>query len=187
MDNLSEYLSKVKEEKGMTSAQVAKLSGLQQSTVSRVLSGEITAPSLEVAGQIAKAMDVSIDEYLGIPPRKVECDLERMLNVVNNDHNSQLEMMHAEHLKEIEILKEQAERQNRENEFLREQCRKKDVEKHRVFTFLIIMFSVMIAIIVGVIIFDYTHASIGYIRYDELKDVLSKSTVYSAVSNICSV
>lgn len=70
---ITERLKKLKEERGLTAKQISELSGIPESTVSRVLSGQTDNPGFDTVSALVKAMDGSLDAMTGIKqPEKVE-------------------------------------------------------------------------------------------------------------------
>ena len=61
-----ELLKSIKEEKHMSSGEIAKLSGIPQATISRIFSGVTPNPTFETVASIAIAMGVSLDEMTGL-------------------------------------------------------------------------------------------------------------------------
>lgn len=56
----------IKEEKGMTYAEIAKLSDIPLATITRIFNGNTTNPTFETFSHIAIALGASLDEIVGI-------------------------------------------------------------------------------------------------------------------------
>ena len=61
MDNIVERLKSKKAEMGVTNAWIEKMSGVPESTVTKVLNGTNKSPTIATIGPIAAALGVSID------------------------------------------------------------------------------------------------------------------------------
>jgi SOS-response transcriptional repressor LexA len=59
IDNLKTRLAALLQEKGITETQAAKMANTSQSTLHRVITGEIASPRAQTIEKIAKALDVS--------------------------------------------------------------------------------------------------------------------------------
>jgi len=62
---LHENLKKFREEKGMSCDMVARLSGVNYSTYTKIDSGEIRSPRVHTVYMIAKALGVTIEDLIG--------------------------------------------------------------------------------------------------------------------------
>ena len=62
----AEDLKKMKEERRLTTKQISELSGIPESTISRVLSGQTDNPSFDTICALVRAMGGSLDEFTGI-------------------------------------------------------------------------------------------------------------------------
>lgn len=69
---ISEYLSRLKEEKSLTQQQIAELSGVPMGTVSRILAGQVECPSFQAVADMTKALGGSLDELAGIERKEPE-------------------------------------------------------------------------------------------------------------------
>ena len=63
----AEDLKKMKNECGLTTRQISELSGIPESTISRVLSGQTDNPTFDTVCAIVKAMGGSLDQLTDIP------------------------------------------------------------------------------------------------------------------------
>ncbi len=64
----AEDLKKMKEERKLTTKQISDLSGIPESTISRILSGQTDNPSFDTICALVRAMGGSLDELTGIRP-----------------------------------------------------------------------------------------------------------------------
>ena len=69
---ISEYLSRLKEEKSLTQQQIAELSGVPMGTVSRILAGQVECPSFQAVADMTRALGGSLDELAGIERKEPE-------------------------------------------------------------------------------------------------------------------
>lgn len=63
----AEDLKKMKNECGLTTRQISELSGIPESTISRVLSGQTDNPTFDTVCAIVKAMGGSLDKLADMP------------------------------------------------------------------------------------------------------------------------
>lgn len=137
-----EKLKMIKEEKGLTYAEIAKLSNIPLATITRIFNGTTPNPTFESFSHIAIALGASLDEIAGLKQPEetpISSPIETTLN------------SYADLLKEkddrIKELKE-----DRDNE------RK---EKHRILGVLV-CFVGFVLILLAV---DITNGYLGYFRY----------------------
>jgi transcriptional regulator with XRE-family HTH domain len=62
-------LKRLREERGLSQGQLAKLSGIPKGTLIQWEYGKRT-PLLDAAAKLADALDITLDELAGRPPRK---------------------------------------------------------------------------------------------------------------------
>ena len=62
----AEDLKRMKEERKLTTKQISELSGIPESTISRILSGQTDNPSFDTICALVRAMGGSLDEFTGI-------------------------------------------------------------------------------------------------------------------------
>ena len=62
----AEDLKRMKEERKLTTKQISELSGILESTISRILSGQTDNPSFDTICALVRAMGGSLDEFTGI-------------------------------------------------------------------------------------------------------------------------
>lgn len=86
----AEDLKRMKEERKLTTKQISELSGILESTISRILSGQTDNPSFDTICSLVRAMGGSLDEFTGIqssadaPESLVLVDLyEKMIDEKN--------------------------------------------------------------------------------------------------------
>ena len=86
----AEDLKRMKEERKLTTKQISELSGIPESTISRILSGQTDNPSFDTICSLVRAMGGFLDEFTGIqssadaPESLVLVDLyEKMIDEKN--------------------------------------------------------------------------------------------------------
>lgn len=67
---LADDLKRLKEQKNLTTQQLADLSGLPASTISRILSGQTDSPGFQNVCDLVGAMGGSLDELAGFSNKK---------------------------------------------------------------------------------------------------------------------
>lgn len=70
---LSEDLHALKVKNNLSVKKIAEMSGVPESTVSRILAGQTTDPGFETVRAIVVAMGGSLDELAGISKREATC------------------------------------------------------------------------------------------------------------------
>ena len=65
---ISAKLRELKERKGLTNHEISELSGVPESSLARILSGQTDNPSYQSVADIVRALDGSMDELSGIAP-----------------------------------------------------------------------------------------------------------------------
>lgn len=81
-----DYIRALKEEKHMTSQQLADISKVPISTVNRILSGQTDNPGLQAVCDMVYALGGSVDEMMGRPAEKQDAAVklyERSIAVKN--------------------------------------------------------------------------------------------------------
>lgn len=68
LSNFTKNLKKLKDKSGMTAQEISEISGVPESTVSRIISGATDNPTFKNVCDIVIAMGGSLDELLGIEP-----------------------------------------------------------------------------------------------------------------------
>ena len=74
MDNIVERLKSKKAEIGVTNAWIEKMSGVPESTVTKVLNGTNKSPTIATIGPIAAALGVSIDAGVIVSTEETRTD-----------------------------------------------------------------------------------------------------------------
>lgn len=67
----SEKLNQMKKDSGMSTQQIADKSGVPSSTITRMLNGQTEEPTFSNIANVVKAMNGSLDELVGLPPKVV--------------------------------------------------------------------------------------------------------------------
>lgn len=90
---IAERLKALKNKKNMTTAQISELSGVSESTVSRILAGQGENANFQTMVAIVTAMNGSLDEIAGIS-QKPESDSE--IVIADRAQASVLKLMESE-------------------------------------------------------------------------------------------
>lgn len=137
-----EKLKALKEERGLTNAEIAQLSNIPLATITRIFNGQTPNPTFETISQVAIALGASIDEIAGLK----QPDAPRVPSPIRQTLDNY-----------AELLKEKDDRIKDLKEDVKEVRR----EKHR--------FAIALACIVGVILIiltvDILNGHFGYFRY----------------------
>lgn len=140
--NILEKLKVYKRDKGLTNAEIARLSNIPETTITKVFNGATPDPRFETIAQIAIAMGISMDELAGLrttEPTPVSAPVVATLDSY------------------AELLKEKDERIKE----LKEEVKEVRKEKHR--------FAIALACIVGFVLLvltvDILNGHFGYFRY----------------------
>lgn len=64
--NFGKAMKILREKKGMTQGDIVRRTGLERSYVSRLESNKIKYPRVEMVSRLAKAFDISIEEFVKI-------------------------------------------------------------------------------------------------------------------------
>lgn len=137
-----EKLKMVKEEKGLTNAEIADLSTIPLATITRVFNEKTLNPTFETISRIAIAMGVSLDELVGLK----QPDEPPLASPIENTLNS-----YSDLLKEKDIRIEQ----------LLEDKRVLRNEKYKVIGLLVGIITALL-VLFGV---DIANGHFGYFRY----------------------
>lgn len=103
-----EKLKALKEERELTIADISSLSGVPQTTVTRIFNGTTPSPQFETVIQIAMVFGVSLDELMGL--KQPEAPVP---SPVAETFNSYAELLHEKDRRIAELQKEK-EREHRE-------------------------------------------------------------------------
>ena len=68
---LTEYIKRLKGEKKLSNQQIAVLSGVSESTVSRLVKGEMKGADFSTVTDVISALGGSLDEACGIIPTRI--------------------------------------------------------------------------------------------------------------------
>lgn len=74
-------LKRLKDESKLTTKQISDLSGIPESTISRIMSGQTDNPSFESISAIVKAMGGSLDSVFGIDTSSENPDLSSIIKL----------------------------------------------------------------------------------------------------------
>jgi len=65
MSNITKTLRKLREAKGLSQEKLARLADVANNTIIKIEAGKNQNPTLDTLKKISKALDVSVDEFLG--------------------------------------------------------------------------------------------------------------------------
>lgn len=134
--NISEKLLKYKELSNLSINEISRMSGIPISTVSRIFSGQTSAPSFESVAEIAKVLNVSLDELGEMPSTTFKCEVEVLVAKVIQEKDKMIDEKNAE--------------LNQKGKWIKV-----------LFVSLFVVFIVFAIIL----IFDLSKGDVGYIRY----------------------
>ena len=139
-----EYLKRLKtlkEEKGLTNAEIAEISAVPLATVTRIFNGSTPNPQFDTIARITIALGGSLDLITGIttPNEQLPSRVESVMNSYADLLKSKDELIH-----ELQADKRHS---------------------RRLITKLTIFISVFVAAVLFVLIFDMLNGHFGYFRY----------------------
>ena len=154
-------LKKRKTELGLTNRELATMSGVPYGTVCRLLSKENYTPNLQTLKDLAKALDVSIDDIVGLSESPKETDLpaEEITQPSENDSSDPIEPAKTE--ERIEAVVSSA---VRAYEMLLDERQRELENKDQWIKRLFVACCVLMGIIVGILILDILNPSIGFFQ-----------------------
>ena len=77
----AEFLKKLKDESKLTTKQISELSGIPESTISRIMSGQTDNPSFDSICAIVKAMGESLDAVFGVNNKSDNVDTSPLIKL----------------------------------------------------------------------------------------------------------
>jgi transcriptional regulator with XRE-family HTH domain len=100
-----EKLVEIKKSKGIKTRQIAELSGVSEKTVARILSGETDRPYMDNLHDIAKVLEISLDDLFA-ESRTAQLSSENLTNALDKVEqlSAELELVRAENT----ILKDES-------------------------------------------------------------------------------
>lgn len=137
-----EKLKAIRDEKGLTNVEIAKISDTPLATITRVFNGSTPNPTFETISRISLALGVSIDELIGYKQpdeTPISSPIENTINAYS------------------ELLKEKDDRIKE----LKEEIEKERKEKYRVAG----MFAFFAAFVLVILAIDIVNGHFGYFRY----------------------
>jgi transcriptional regulator with XRE-family HTH domain len=92
-----EKLVEIKKSKGIKTRQIAELSGVSEKTVARILSGETDRPYMDNLHDIAKVLEISLDDLFA-ESRTAQLSSENLTNALDKVEqlSAELELVRAE-------------------------------------------------------------------------------------------
>lgn len=136
---ISEYLSRLKEEKSLTQQQIAELSGVPMGTVSRILAGQVECPSFQAVADMTRALGGSLDELAGIERKEPEKTQDGSSDVRYGRDETYEDKLAAIYRKSLD-------------------------DKNRWILLLFIILMTLLVGVIAVLIYDFRNLDIGYIR-----------------------
>jgi transcriptional regulator with XRE-family HTH domain len=109
-------LKEIKEERGMSTKQIAARSNLPDSTVKRIFMGDTDAPRVDTLRQIATSLDTTLDELFA----ESGSILSNKTMVALQEENDRLASDLKRTIEELDIFKQQVTSLLAEKELLRE-------------------------------------------------------------------
>lgn len=138
---VKDYLNTLKIKGNFTCAEISKLSGIPEATVRKILSGETADPRFETIVKLVASMGGSMDDIAG---GKKELEIENnAVMVLKEAYESRIEALRER----VSDLKERVAASDRDKRMLG------------------IAVAVLVAIIVGILIFDIVTGSHGWVQY----------------------
>lgn len=138
LEKLQEYREKSK----LTANQIADLSGVPVSTVTKILSGSTANPNVDSLAPIVKVIGGSMDEIFDIQSPAPDFTTAR-----DTVDRNLLEHVFVGHNQEKASF-----------------CRQINFLKRQLLVFQLAC-AVMVLFVIGVVIFDITHPTLGYVQY----------------------
>lgn len=142
-------LHEIKKSKGLTIADVSRLSNIPSATITKIFNGSTPNPTFETIAQIAIAMGVSLDELTGVTSElssKVDFSVGSTLNTYSD------------------LLKEKDERLKEKDAFIQHletQLAQSRTQIQRLLWFI----GGFVLLVTVVVIFDIANGHVGYFRY----------------------
>ena len=136
---ISEYLNELKKEKALTNQQIAELSGIAPGTVARLFSGHAEGAAFYTVSSVVKVLGGSLDELAGIEQKQIEPTTGAATVI--------------KYVRDYETEK-------RISEIYLRSLR----DKNLWIIFLGFLLFALIAAIIGILIYDFTHIDIGFFR-----------------------
>ena len=135
-------LKALKDQKHLTNAEIAELSGIPLATITRIFNGGTPNPTFETFVGIATALGISLDEIAGLKSPHEEAVPSRVEMTINSY---------------AELLKEKDDRIRE----LKEEKRQERKEKGR----LLLFFAIFVTVVMLILAFDIMNGHIGFVRY----------------------
>lgn len=149
---LSEKLKALKTEKNLTTHQLSELSGLPESTISRILSGQTDSPGFLAVVDLVRAMGGSLDEIVGIETPEAPKAPEAV------------KVQKAPEAPEVQKAPEKSEVPSDYREIIK-LYERSIAAKNAWIRKLAITCCVLVGLIVCLTLLDVLNGSVGYVRY----------------------
>lgn len=156
MENLRNRLNALKDKHGLSNQKWSDLSGVPLGTVSGILSGQTAAPSFTAVCDMVTSLGESVDELLGHEKPHAPADPDSAAPVVVAEHHHHFAFMPFRG--DVVALAREA---------IAEVYASESHRSSRIDTWVWRVLALAeTALIIGVLIFDITHPTMGYIQYD---------------------
>ena len=109
-----EKLKTLKNEKGLSNVEIAKISDIPLATITRVFNGQTPNPTFETISQIAVAMGVSLDELVGLK----HPDAPPVPSPIENTLNSYAELLREKDIRIVELKEDKEALRKDKNKFI---------------------------------------------------------------------
>ncbi len=152
---MSERLTEMKKEAGLSNRKLAELSGVPEGTVNSILSGNTQHPTFDDINAIVTAMGRSVDEIFGEPQTPTEVQAAVI------DHYSLLIDSYKDQLAHY---KDQVEQMRKNQEELRK-THKEHINNHRKGLWFLLFIVVLMMVFMGYLCVDIAHGGWGLIQY----------------------
>jgi transcriptional regulator with XRE-family HTH domain len=156
---LCEYVKALKAKKGLTNAQIAAISGVSESTISRMIKGEGKSVDYGSVLNVIKALGGSLDEAAGIA-----CE-DRSANNDTHAHNIEADLAAVEARATQTFMRHFEEHTNIIHRERVESLREIIAHKDKTIRMLLIALFVALGILVGQWILDALIGTAGWVRY----------------------
>ena len=137
-----EKLKMIKDEKGLSLAEIAKIADIPLPTITRVFNGQTPNPTFETISRISFALGVSLDKISGLK----QPDESPIASPIENTLNSYSELLKEKDDRIQELQKEKEQERN---------------ERRRLTGVLV----VLVTLVLIVLAVDLLNGDIGHIRY----------------------
>lgn len=167
---LSENMLTAQKKKGWTNKQLSQESGVPESTVQKFMSGTIAEPRLENITRMAIALDVSMDEMLGIEAGETNRNISEKINSLIRDNEMLVSRMEAAEEREKSAWSEVQSMHIRMTNLMETNksiLAEKERTINRLYKWLMIISGIFIFLafaLLGILIYDLLHFDMGWFQ-----------------------